>query len=161
MALLVQTFVPPALIVVAIFLLARGHGGSEMQVIDRMLKRIDDLENKIALYLAWNMQVSQQVVDLGGKPISYADIERAQHSIVSSISQDPARLLELLRTRFSIDEIETLAFELGAKEGALGAGDIDARALKLVRYAQSHAKLDRLALITWRQRPDLGEHHDE
>lgn len=156
-AVLVQTFVPPVLIVVAIIILARGRGGSEMQVIDRMLKRIDDLENKITLTLAWAMQLSQQVVGLGGKPINYADIEQAQHGIVSAMSQDPGKLLQLLRERFSIDEIESLAFEIGAKEGALGAGNVDARALKLVRYAQTHNKLDRLALIAWRQRPDLME----
>lgn len=155
--MLVQTFVPPVLIVVAIVILARGRGGSEMQVIDRMLKRIDDLENKITLTLAWAMQLSQQVVGLGGKPTTYADIEQAQHSIVSAMSQDPIKLLQLLRDRFSIDEIESLAFELGAKEGALGAGNVDARALKLIRYAQTHNKLDRLALIAWRQRPDLME----
>ena len=155
--MLVQTFVPPVLIVVAIVILARGRGGSEMQVIDRMLKRIDDMENKITLTLAWAMQLSQQVVGLGVKPTTYADIEQVQHRIVSAMSQDPIKLLQLLRDRFSIDEIESLAFELGAKEGALGAGNVDARALKLIRYAQTHNKLDRLALVVWRQRPDLME----
>lgn len=155
--MLVQTFVPPVLIVVAIVILARGRGGSEMQVIDRMLKRIDDLENKTTMSLAWAMRLSQQVVELGGKPINYADIERTQNGLISSMSEDPSRLLQLLRDRFTIDEIEMLAFELGAKEGALGAGNVDSRALKLVRFAQTHSKLDRLALIAWRQRPDLME----
>ena len=102
--MLVQTFVPPVLIVIAIVILSRGRGGSEMQVIDRMLKRIDDLENKTTMLLAWAMRLSQQVVELGGKPINYADIERTQNGLISSMSEDPSRLLQLLRglLRYSV-----------------------------------------------------------
>lgn len=149
-----QVLIPPVLAVAALVILVRGRASSESLVINQMLKRIDDLETKMTLSLAWAMQLSQQVVELGGKPIRFEDVERMQNAAVSSIKSDPSKLLGVLSTLFSIDELESLAFELGAKEGSLGNGEIDARALRLIRYAKSRNKVDVLAHLVWRQRPD-------
>lgn len=71
-----QVLIPPVLAVAALVILVRGRASSESLVINQMLKRIDDLETKMTLSLAWAMQLSQQVVELGGKPIRFEDVER-------------------------------------------------------------------------------------
>jgi hypothetical protein len=125
-----------------------------LEMVDRLQARVDTLELRVMQLQAWASSLSSQVVGLGGQPVSFAEIQQTQNGAVHQMAEDSARLLRILKDSYSVDELETVALELGAKDGTLGTGNVDARAAKLVRYAQNHNKLNELAFCIWRDRPD-------
>jgi hypothetical protein len=156
----IQSLIPPLLVVAAMFILVMRKqtlpiaDQRMIQMIDRLQKRVEILEEKLSLVQAWATKLSTQVVELGGKPIGIADIEPSSDGSIHLIAREPAKLLGLLRDHFSLDELESIAFEIGAKAGTLGDGNIDARALRLVRYAENNDRMLALAFAVWRERPN-------
>jgi hypothetical protein len=125
-----------------------------LKVMDKLQLQVNTLEDKLAMWQAYAMQLAMQIVSMGGKPVSMDDIENAKAATINRLSGEPEKLVRTLTKLFSLDELELIAYELGAKEGALGVGAVDARALKLMRYAENNGRLRDLAGIVWRQRPD-------
>jgi hypothetical protein len=158
---LFQTLIPLFMVGLAVVLLMRKQPATVtpaddrlLQMIDRLQRRVDDLERQLAMMHAWATRLSAQVVGLGAQPIAIADIEPAQTGTIHTMSKEPARLLALLKAHFSSDEIESLALELGASEGTLGDGTKEAKARRLVRFAEDRGKTLDLAFLIWRERPN-------
>ena len=72
-------------------------------------------------------------------------------------------LYELLYDRFSDDELNDLAFRIGAGGDATGGSTHSARARSLVEYAKRHGLLDEILAAGREARPELEwpEIHDE
>lgn len=68
---------------------------------------------------------------------------------------DLARLARSIETRFSLDEINNLAFELGI-DNALEGGTLTARATSLVNVARRRGLLVRLIELCQAERPNGG-----
>ncbi len=135
-----------------------------LEMADRMQSRIDSLEResdsqraKIMSLEMWAVRLSAQVVKLGGEPVPFSEISQAQSTTVYGIANDRATLLGILREHFSNDELDAVAVEIGMREGALGEGSIDARAARMVQFAQRQNMMLDLAFILWRDRPEVVE----
>jgi hypothetical protein len=163
---LIQTLIPLLLVAWAVVLFMRKQPAPTMPADARLIEMIDRLQvelNEVKAELRemqdWASRLSAQVISLGGRPVTLRDIENASKSssvIHRLASGNRATLISTLKNDFSIDEIELIATELGARGGALGDGDIDARVAKLMQWAQRENKMMELAFIVWRERPDVG-----
>lgn len=163
---LMQTLLAPMLVALAVWLAMKKNptpiaDTRLLQMIDRLQTRVDELEKDLRLVQTWAARLSAQVVSLGGQPITITDIEQATTGTIHTLSNDPSKLLQILRNEFDIDELELIAVELGMRKGMLGAGTVDDRALKLLRYAESQRKLPDLAFAIWRERPAAARGYTE
>ena len=70
------------------------------------------------------------------------------------VSDDP-RLLELLTTHFSIDELSLLAFDLGIDADELDRSSKSMKAISLIRYCQRRDLTAQLKAAILRARPNI------
>lgn len=133
-----------------------------LEMIDKLQTRVDSLEReddekrkRIMALEMWAVRLSAQVVKLGGEPVQFSEIAQAQNTAINGIAKDRGALLRILRDHYSNDELDAVAVEIGARDGTLGQGSIDARSARLVQFAQQQNKMLDLAFIIWRDRPEV------
>jgi hypothetical protein len=163
---LMQTLLAPALVALAVWLAMKKTpipiaDTRLLQMVDRLQIRVDELEKDLRLVQTWAARLSAQVVSLGGQPITITDIEQAHNGTIHALSNEPQKLLQILRNEFDIDELELIGLELGVRKGMLGDGDVDARAAKLFRHAEAQRRLPDLAFAIWRERPAAARGYTE
>ena len=134
-----------------------GLNDISIAVMQNMQRRITELERTVQIMYAWVGSLSSQVITAGGKPISLAEIEAQQNLVMDNSSKNPAKILGVLRERFSIEELEVIGFMMGAREGTLGKGTIDERALNLIRYCEHNHKMIDLVLAIQHDRPSPAQ----
>jgi hypothetical protein len=125
----------------------------------RMLADADALKIKrqIAYLNEAIQEVEQQLAQLGGKdeeengrrPAPNRTAENVEHAYL-------VKLAEILNTRFSLSELNTLAFYLSIDLDEL-PGEVKRRkAEELVKYLNRHQRLDELVAIGKQKRPDIN-----
>lgn len=78
-----------------------------------------------------------------------------KESIIDSLHRDPVRnkLFEILKTNFSLSELQDLAFELGIDFDVLEGVGKNNKVRELITYAMRHEQLQELIEICLRSRP--------
>jgi len=70
------------------------------------------------------------------------------------VPEQQTRLFETLRTRFSLEEIENLCYEMGIASDELPAHTRSGKARQLVEAAAARTALDKLDSMIKRERPE-------
>jgi Mg2+ and Co2+ transporter CorA len=160
---LLQTLLPLAMVAWAIALFMRKTPATPLPADSRLIEMIDRLQQELNEVKAelremqdWAARLSAQVISMGGRPVTLTDIENASRSssAIHRLSNDKAKLIDILKNEFSIDELELIASEIGAPGGTLGVGDVDEHVSKMINYATRKGKLMDVAFAVWRERPD-------
>jgi hypothetical protein len=105
-----------------------------------------------------NIQAQQVTImgDVAGRDVIKSDLQRAS-GISDTVATDwsPQRLRDVLSSRFDLEELRALCFDLGRDWDDLGGDTKGRKALELIGYMQRHDRLPELVAAIRRKRPDI------
>lgn len=149
----------------ALALYALRHGHTESmdlmrelrQEIDRLLLRVQTLEKegrtKDALW-----RINEKMMRTNNiEPITADVFRETQQQIADDISQDAVGLAAKMRRAFDLDELKTLAFDMGYKTDAIKGTDRNRYVEELVALVERNGRLSELARLVVQQRPLLWQ----
>ena len=119
---------------------------------DRQQEQIDRLRDALAQEQDYNRALARAMIDAGLEPPPRPG---GSGSTEATRGSDRAGLARHIAESFSLDEIDSIAFEMGM-DGALTGDSLETRASSLVLTAWRRQRLSELEVICRRERPQGG-----
>lgn len=119
---------------------------------DRQQEQIDRLRDMLAQEQDYNRALARAIRDAGLEPPPRPG---GSGNTETTRGSDRAALARHIAESFSLDEIDSIAFELGM-DGALTGDSLETRASSLVLTAWRRQRLSELEVLCRRERPQGG-----
>lgn len=124
------------------------------EIIERMRGEIADAKREISTLHMWVTELISQLAENGIKPVTLDDIKEAKETAVNRLLANQGNMRAIITEGFSIDEMKSLAFDIGLST-ELGDTE-DGASRRLIENARKAMKLRALANQIMVARPNLN-----